>query len=99
MENSVTEDTAATYEIGGKKITLSDGRTAVIRKGKGRDAIKAQRISGTDSAKYFAALMAELVTVDGNKMVMEDFEELDLQDYMTIQVELAGANFTSPAAT
>jgi len=80
-------------------ITLSDGRVAEIRKGKGRDAMKAQRVSGTDISKFFPALMAELVTIGGQPMVMEDFEELDLQDFLTLQGELAGANFTSPAAT
>ena len=97
MEN-LTEDQKALYATG-KSITLSDGRVAVIRKGKGRDAMKAQRVSGTDISKFFPALMAELVIIDGNKMVMEEFEDLELQDFLTIQGELAGANFTSAAAT
>lgn len=83
----------------GKQITLSDGRVAVIKVGKGRDAMAAQKVAGTDISKYFPALMAQLVTIDGNKLVMEDFEELPLQDYLTLQGELAGANFTLPAAT
>jgi hypothetical protein len=101
MEPTLTSDAAVEYGTASSatQITLSDGRTAVIRKGKGRDAMKAQRVSGTDVAKFFPALMAELVTIDGSAMVMEDFEELDMQDYLKIQGELAGANFTSAAAT
>lgn len=81
------------------QIKLSDGRTAEVRAGKGRDAMKAQRVSGADMSKFFPALMAELVTIDGQALVMEDFEELPLQDFLTLQGELAGANFTLPAAT
>lgn len=81
------------------QITLSDGRIAEVRAGKGRDAMNAQKVSGTDTSKFFAALMAQLVTIDGKSLVMEDFEELPLQDFLVLQGELAGANFTSPAAT
>jgi hypothetical protein len=82
-----------------KEITLSDGRTAVIRPGKGRDAMNAQKVSGTSIEKFFPALMAQLVTIEGDKMVMEDFEDLPLQDYLTLQGEVAGTNFTSPGET
>lgn len=81
------------------EVKLSDGRTATIRAGKGRDAMNAQKVSGTDVSKFFPALMAQLVEIDGQKLVMEDFEELPLQDFLTLQGELAGANFTLPAAT
>jgi hypothetical protein len=82
-----------------KTITLSDGKVAVIRKGKGKDAMNAQKVAGTDMSKFFPALMSQLVTVNGSKLVMEDYEEMDLQDFLTLQGEIAGVNFTSPAET
>lgn len=81
------------------KLVLSDGRVAEIRPGKGRDAMAAQKISGAEMEKFFPALMCQLVTIDGAKMPMEDFGDLPLQDFLAIQGEIAGANFTSPAGT
>jgi hypothetical protein len=78
-------------------VTLSDGRIAEIRQGKGKDAMAAQKIAGTEVEQFFSALMAQLVTIDGKRMPMEDFGELPLQDFLKIQGEIAGANFTSPA--
>lgn len=81
------------------QVTLSDGRVAVIRPGKGRDAMNAQKVSGTNVEKFFPALMAQLITIEGVQLVMEDFEELPLQDYLTLQGEIAGTNFSLPAET
>lgn len=72
---------------------LSDGRTAVIRKGKGRDAMQAQRIAGGDSTKYIYALMAQLVDINGHAVVIEDLEDLDLDDFHQLQAKFSEVNF------
>lgn len=78
-------------------ITLSDGRAVEIRKGKGRDAMEAQKISGKDMGMFFPALMSQLVTIDGKAQPAEYYlDELELQDYLTLMGELAGSNFTLP---
>lgn len=76
-----------------KTITLSDGRVAVIRDGKGSDSIAAQRLMGGKSELYFAALMSLLVTVGEKSLLMEDFLEMPLKDFTKIQVELADNAF------
>lgn len=76
-----------------KQVTLSDGRTAVIKKGKGKHAQNALKVAGGDGEKYITALMAQLVEIDGKRVVMEDLEEMDMKDFMAIQAEFAEANF------
>ncbi len=75
------------------KVTLSNGSVAEIIKGKGRHAKKAMMKSEGKGEEYLAILMAELVLVDGKKLVPEDFEEMDMKDYMAIQTAFADVNF------
>lgn len=70
-----------------KEFELKDGRRVIILKGKGRDARLAQQAAGADAGKLTQALMAQLVRIDGQQLVMEDFDELDLPDYMKIMQE------------
>lgn len=73
--------------------TLSDGRVCTILPGKGRHAVEATRICNGDQSLWMPSLMAQLVKIDGNVMVQEDFLDLDLRDYMALTAELSG-NFT-----
>jgi hypothetical protein len=82
-----------------KEFTLPSGKKVVIFKGKGKHATEAIKVMGGDSSKYLNALISQLVEIDGQKVVMEDLEELDLQDYMKIQAEFADQNFTLPQGT
>ena len=51
-----------------KEITLSDGKIAVIKDGKGRDLLNAQKkAKSSDEIPY--ALIAELTEIDGNYLV------------------------------
>jgi len=79
-------------------ITLPSGKSAAIRKGSGRDLMRAQRAVGShsDPAAVIFALIAELTVIDGKKLVYEDVLALELADVLTLQVEVAGANFQSP---
>lgn len=77
-----------------KTITLPSGKVAVIRPGKGRDLIAAQRVAQNPEDISFA-LMAVLVTIDGAQLVAEDYMEMSLQDVLTLQGEVLG-NAPSP---
>ena len=82
-----------------RSITLPSGRIAAIRKGKGRDLMRAQRaVAGNpDPAAVVFALIAELAHIGGQPIVYEDLAEMDLDDVLVLQAEVMGANFPEPA--
>jgi|SRR5208283_2103813 len=89
------------FEPGAKDSTvliLPSGRSAIIRKGFGRDLMRAQRVVGAsnDPTAVVFALIAELVEIDGEKIVYEDLLAMDLNDVLALQSEVAGANFQGP---
>lgn len=67
-----------------------------IREGTGRDAQKASRLSGGDPDKVMPALMHLLCTVNGSQLPADDFLDLKLSDFSSIQTVLneivAGGN-------
>lgn len=67
-----------------KTITLPiSGKTATIqRRIKGRDMRFAERAAGrkADATQRGFAMVAQVVLLDGNPVVMEDFDDLDLDD-------------------
>lgn len=75
------------------EITLSDGRKAIVADGKGKHARDATRMADGDQSKYMGCLMAQLITIDGNKIVPEDLDEMPLKDYMALNVIFADQNF------
>ena len=79
-------------------LLLPSGKSAAIRKGCGRDLMRAQRVVGTtsDPNAVVFALIAELVEIDGEKIVYEDLLAMDLNDVLALQSEVAGANFQGP---
>ena len=79
-------------------LVLPSGKAALIRKGCGRDLMRAQRAVGTssDPTAVVFALIAELVEIDGEKIVYEDLLAMDLNDVLALQSEVAGANFQGP---
>jgi hypothetical protein len=78
-------------------IDLPSGSRAEVRKGHGRDLMRAQRAAaGGDSSAVIFALIAELTRVDGRKIVFEDVLEMDLADVMALQGEVIGENFDRP---
>jgi hypothetical protein len=76
-----------------RQITLPSGKTAEVRKGKGRDLIRAHRaVAGNSEPMSVSfALIAELARVDGKPLVYEDILEMDLEDVLTLEVEVSGA--------
>jgi hypothetical protein len=79
-------------------LILPSGKNASIRKGFGRDLMRAQRVVGTssDPTAIIFALIAELVEIDGEKILYEDLLAMDLNDVLALQSEVAGANFQGP---
>jgi len=80
-----------------RSIDLPSGARAEVRKGRGRDLMRAQRAAaGGDASAVVFALIAELTRVDGRKIVYEDVLEMDLADVMALQAEVIGENFDHP---
>ena len=72
-----------------KEITLSDGKIAVIKDGKGRDLLNAQKkAKSSDEIPY--VLIAELTEIDGNYLVYEDILELPIADVIQLQEAIGG---------
>lgn len=69
-------------------IELPSGKTATIYQGKGRDVRKAQKLAESDQSLYMNALMSLLVQIDGQYLLMEDFDDLDAKDYMKLLSEV-----------
>jgi len=80
-----------------RTIELPSGATAEVRKGLGRDLMRAQRTAaGGDASAVVFALIAELARVDGRKVVYEDVLEMELADVLALQAEVVGENFERP---
>lgn len=88
---------AASEDRESKALELPSGARAEVRKGMGRDLMRAQRaVAGGDASAVVFALIAELVLIDGRKIVYEDVLEMDLTDVMALQAEVIGENFEHP---
>jgi hypothetical protein len=80
-----------------RAIELPSGAHAEVRKGCGRDLMRAQRAAaGGDASAVVFALIAEVTIVDGHKIVYEDVLEMDLADVMALQAEVIDENFDRP---
>ena len=95
-----TANGAATTEPHGKvkQITLPSGATAEVRKGRGKDLMRAHRaVRGKDDPMAISfALIAELTNIDGKTIVYEDVLEMNLSDVLTLQTEIMGSDFQLP---
>lgn len=76
----------------GRTITLPSGRKAEVRRGKGRDLMRAHRVVAGNSEPMSVsfALIAEVVRVDEKPLVYEDVLEMDLDDVLTLEAEVMG---------
>ncbi len=81
-----------------RALSLPSGKRAAIRKGFGRDLMRAQRVAGpeADPTAVVFALIAELVEVDGRGLIYEDVLAMDLEDVLTLQGEVVGPNLQNP---
>jgi hypothetical protein len=78
---------------GTKALTLPSGKVATILPGKGIHSRKAVQMIDGDMSLYINALMCQLVEIDGKKVVMEDFDQMNIKDYNTLMAEFSDANF------
>jgi hypothetical protein len=67
-----------------KSVTLSDGRVAVVREGKGEDLMKALKLSSGDADAVQFSLAAVLTKIDGKAVIYEDFLLMKLPDCAAI---------------
>ena len=73
------------------EIELPSGKKAIVRPGKGRDLIKAQRAAKTpDEIPY--ALVAELVTIEGKPVIFEDVLEMEIPDVLALMEKVTPGN-------
>ena len=66
-----------------EEFELSDGRKVKVYEGKAKDLTQAQRMART-SEELPLGLLALLVEVDGKKLPLEDWVEMDMKDYLEI---------------
>lgn len=88
-----------------KVVPLPSGRRAEVRKGKGRDLMRAHRaVAGNSEPMSVSfALIAEVTRIDGKPLVYEDLLDMDLDDVLTLEAEVMGVgdgrlNFSGTAA-
>ena len=80
-----------------RSFELPSGASAEVRKGTGRDLMRAQRATvGGDATAVVFALIAELSEIDGRRIVYEDVLAMDLADVIALQAEVVGENFPLP---
>ena len=79
-------------------ITLPTGLVVVQQRPlKGRDGVAAQRICGKESTDFesTAALIAQVITMNGTQSVMEDILEMDLEDMTDLADAVVGKSLAS----
>lgn len=81
-------------ETEARDLSLPSGRVATVRRGKGRDLIRAHRaVAGNpEPIAVSLALVAELTQVDGQPLVYEDILAMDLTDVLVLQNEVMGGS-------
>ena len=95
--NGVRIDESGQKDDSARMIELPSGSRAEVRKGYGRDLMRAQRAAASsDGSAIVFALIAEVTRLDGRKIVFEDVLEMDLADVMVLQSEVIGENFDCP---
>jgi hypothetical protein len=77
-------------EDSAKEVKLPSGRLALVRKGFGRDLMRAHRAVGhnPEPTAITFALIAELAQVDGKTIVYEDVQAMELGDVLTLEAEI-----------
>lgn len=63
-----------------------DGTThhVTVYRGKGKHARNAQRVAAQDPSLFNSSLLHQLVELDGKKLTIEDWDEVDIVLYMTV---------------
>jgi hypothetical protein len=72
-----------------QEIILPSGKKAIIGAFKGKHIREATRIADGDSDKMIFALISITTTIDGNKVLIEDLDEMPGTDVMKLQAAFA----------
>jgi hypothetical protein len=85
----------ASYENGGKvkRVTLSDGRVALVRRLKGRDMKQVEILTGNARENALPALMAVSTKVADRQLTLEEIEDLWAPDYNKLRLANVALNF------
>lgn len=70
-----------------KEIKLSDGRTAKIKEGKGKDLFFAYQMANTPP-EIFKLLLIRLVEINKNNITEEELDEMPISDVMALMREV-----------
>lgn len=76
-----------------KTKTLPSGKVATFEKFQGKHVRQASQMVDGDTSKLIFAMIALTVSIDGNKVVMEDIDEMDGADVLELMGEFSG-NFS-----
>lgn len=79
-------------EKGNRTVTLPSGKVAVIAPFKGKHVREAQTIAGGDASKLLFAIIALSVSIDEKPVLLEDLDEMDGLDVITLYGQF-GQNF------
>lgn len=94
VENSLLTPPTIKDEQGNKTVTLPSGKIAVISSFKGKHIREAQKIANGEADKLLFAIIALSVIIDGKPVLLEELDEMDGMDVMTLYGQF-GTNFTS----
>jgi hypothetical protein len=74
-----------------RQIQLPSGRAASIRKGFGRDLMRAHRAAGhnAEPTAITFALIAELAQIEGKTIVYEEVLAMELADVLALEASIA----------
>lgn len=95
IPDAAVAPSAATALAAAHEIALPSGAVASIRHGNGRDLRMAQMASGQpfDALKFEYALVAQVATIDGKKLTVEQIDTLPIGDVLELQAEVNRVNF------
>jgi hypothetical protein len=77
-----------------REFLLPSGKKATIAPFKGKHVKQAQKMAGDDPSNYIWCIMALTVTIEGEGLTPEDFDEMDGQNVMKLMTEF-GEGFLS----
>lgn len=77
-----------------KRATLSDGRVAVVERLKAKDVKAIQRQMAGNPENFQQSVIAASLKVNGEKVVVEELDEIWMNDY-TVILAMAEINFPS----
>jgi len=92
-KEQLNEALGAIGEDGAKEFELSDGRKVRVIESQGYHCEIASEIAEGGEISYTLALMAQVITIDGKKIVAEDLKFMRGRDYMLIQGHFGQVNF------